>query len=210
MQEDVATWCRNCLKCQLRKRSQKTARSPLQQCVAGAPMDRLGIDIMGPLPQTQTGNRYILVVGDYFSKWMDAWAMTDMETNTIADILVTRVFCLWGLPLHLHSDCGSQFESDLFQKLCSLLGITKTRTTAYHPQSNGMIERFDYTLQDMLSKYVSENQRDWDQSLALVMLAYRSSVHESTGFSPNMLFMGREPRLPIDLLMGSPPDEKVY
>ena len=68
---------------QLRKRSQKTARSPLQQCVAGAPMDRLGIDIMGPLPQTQTGNRYILVVGDYFSKWMDAWAMTDMETNTI-------------------------------------------------------------------------------------------------------------------------------
>ena len=97
MQEDVATWCRNCLKCQLRKRSQKTARSPLQECVAGAPMDCLGIDIMGPLPQTQTGNRYILVVGDYFSKWMDAWAMIDMETNTIADILVTRVFCLWGL-----------------------------------------------------------------------------------------------------------------
>ena len=177
----------------------------MQQYLVSAPLERIAIDIMGPLPESRSGNRYILVVGDYFSKWIDAWAMLDMETSTIADLLVSRVFCQWGLPLHIHSDRGVQFESKLFQQLCSLLGITKTRTTAYRPQGNGMIERFNRTLEDMISKYLVADQRSWDESLPLLLLAYRSSTHESTGFSPALLFFGREPRLPLDLLLGSPP-----
>ena len=207
MQKDIARWCRECKECQLRKKPTKQARSPMQKCVAGAPMERIALDILGPLPETHRRNRYILVVGDYFSKWIDAWAMPDMETDTIVDILVPHVFCQWGLPLHIHSDRGSQFESELFQKLCAALGITKTRTTAYHPQSNGMIERFNQTLETMLSKYVSENHRDWDRFLPLVMLSYRGSTHDSTGFSPALMFLGWEPRLPIDLMIGSPPGD---
>ena len=201
MQDDVSRWCRECQKCQQRKTPQRKARSPLQQYLVSAPMERIALDILGPLPETNDGNRYILVVGDYFSKWTDAWAMPDTETPTIVNILVCHVFCQWGLPLHIHSDRGAQFESQLFQNLCSVFGINKTRTTAYHPQSDGMIERMNRTIEEMISKYITENQRDWDVVLPLVMLAYRTSTHDSTGFSPAMMFLGREPRLPIDLLV---------
>ena len=99
-------------------------------------MERIALDILGPLPQTHDGNRFVLIVGDYFSKWTDAFTMPDIETSTIVDILVNKVICLWGVPLHIHSDQGSQFESQLFQALCDYLDITKTRTiTVYHPQS---------------------------------------------------------------------------
>ena len=202
MHENVATWCRECSECQIRKIPQRKACSPMQQYLVNSPMERIALDI---LPETYSGNRYILVVGDYFSKWSDAWAMPDTETSTVVELLIPHVFCQWGLPLHIHSDRGSQFESKLFQELCLAFGISKTRTTAYHPQSDGMIERLNRTIEDMLSKYVSENQRDWDEFLPFVMLAYRTSTHDSTGFSPAMIFMGREPRLPIDLLIGSPP-----
>ena len=207
MREDVASWCRKCVPCQLRKRPQKSLRSPMQQYIVGAPLERIAIDILGPLPETHDGNRYVLVVGDYFSKWIDAFAMPNMETTTIVDLLVSRVICQWGMPLHIHTDRGSQFESDIFQQLCTSLDITKTHTTAYHPQSDGMIERFNRTLEEMLSKFVAEDQRNWDHCLPLMMLAYRSSTHDSTGFSPALLFLGREVRLPLDLLVGCPPPE---
>ena len=136
--------------------------------------------------------------------------MKNMETPTIVDILIQHVICQWGVPLFIHSDRGTQFESDLFQQLCSCLGITKTKTTAYRPQSDGMVERMNRTIEEMLSKYVAENQRDWDKYLPLVLSAYRTSTHYSTGFSPALLFLGREPKLPVDLLMGYPPQDESY
>ena len=207
MKEDVSDWCRQCKDCQERRRPHKAPQAPMQQYLVGAPMERIALDILGPLPETHDGNRYVLVVGDYFSKWTDAYAMPDIETSTIVDILVNKVICLWGMPLHIHSDQGTQFESQLFKELCACLGITKTRTTAYFPQSDGMIERFNQTVEEMLSKYISEDQRDWDRYLPLMMLAYRTSTHDSTGFSPSLLFMGREPRTPLDMLVGTPPQE---
>ena len=94
------------------------------------------------------------------------------------------------LLLLLHSDQGSQFESSLFQVLCSLLNIDKTRTTAYHPQSDGLVERFNLTLENMLSKYIASDQKDWDSHLPMLMLAYRSSIHESTGQTPAAMMFG--------------------
>ena len=96
-----------------------------------------------------------------------------------------------------------------FLGFCDLLGIDKTRTTAYHPQSNSFIERYNHTLQSMLSKLIEGDQRNWDRALPIAMMAYRSSVHDSTGMSPARMLFGREIQLPIDLLLGCPPDEAI-
>ena len=104
----------------------------------------------------------------------------------------------------LHIDQGKQFESGIFQNMCKMFGIIKTRTSPYHPQGDGQVERFNRTIEDMLSMYVNSKQHDWDLFIPMVLLAYRSSVHSSTGFSPNRLMFGREVRLPIDLALGLP------
>ena len=205
MDKDITKWVRKCEQCQLRKAPQRTRRAPMQQYLVMAPMERIAIDILGQLPESHSGNRYILVAADCYSKRVDAWPMPNMETIAIPNILIDQMFSLWGVPLHIHTDRGTRFESQLFQNLCSALGISKTRTTAFRPQSNGMVERFNRTLEDMISKYISDNQHDCNESLPLLLLTYHSSTHESTGFSLSMLFLGHEPRLPVDLLMGDYP-----
>ena len=131
--------------------------------------------------------------------------MPDQEASTVADVLVQGFISRFGIPSQIHSDQGPQFESHLFKSLCGLLGVEKTRTTPYHPQSDGMVERFNRTLEDMLSKVVNCHHRNWDDCLPLAMMAYRSSVHETTGESPVRLMFGREIQLPIDLLLGKCP-----
>ncbi|CAB4029533.1 Retrovirus-related Pol poly from transposon 412, partial [Paramuricea clavata] len=96
--------------------------------------------------------------------------------------------------------------AELFQRMCELLGIDKTRTTALHPQSDGMVERFNRTLENQLAIFVEQNQRDWDRWIPFLLLAYRTSIHESTKQTPACLMFGREVRLPIDLLYGRPPE----
>ena len=205
---DVENWCKACTECQKAKNVTKKPRAKLQVSKVGAPMERVGIDILGPLTQTRRGNRYVLVISDYFTRWTEAFAMQNIEAVTVADLLVTEFICRYGIPRQIHSDQGRQFESEVFQKICLLFNIDKTRSTAYHPQSNGLVERFNRTLLNMLTKCVSSDQRDWDQKLPFLMLAYRSSEHESTGFSPNQMMLGREAELPVDLLYGPPPESR--
>ncbi|GBM66858.1 Retrovirus-related Pol polyprotein from transposon 412 [Araneus ventricosus] len=104
----------------------------------------------------------------------------------------------------LHSDQGTNFNSALFTELCKLLGILKTRTTALHPESDGMVERFNRTILNNLSLFVSRNQADWDTHLPLFLLAYRSAEHEVTGLTPAEMLFGRTLRLPCDILFGRP------
>ena len=124
----------------------------------GAPLERLAIDVLGPLPETDQGNRYILVVMDYFSKWVEAVAMPE-SAATVAYLLVTeRLFAglVVSCKFTLTKD-ACKFESVLFKEVCRLLHIEKTRTTPLHPQSNGMVERLNRSLEAMLSKFVQEN-----------------------------------------------------
>lgn len=108
----------------------------------------------------------------------------------------------------MHSDQGQNFESAVFQEMCRLLRIDKTGTTPLRPQSDGMIERFNQTIEAMLSKFVSTNQDDWDEHLPLLMMAYRSAEHKSSGYSPSELMLGRPIKLPVDLLITGPPTEE--
>ena len=146
---------------------------------------------MGPFHCTHSGKKYILIVADYFSKWVEAFPMPNQEACTVAKLLVKEVVCRFGVPLLIHSDQGRNFESAVFTEMCQLLGIQKTRTTAHHPQSDGMVERFNRTIKDQLAKFVDyHHQRDWDEHIPYLMLAYRSAIHESTGCTPAKLCLG--------------------
>ncbi|MCG7876282.1 MAG: RNase H-like domain-containing protein [Candidatus Thiodiazotropha endolucinida] len=218
MKRDVEDWCERCEICGSRKVFPKKGKAPMKQYNVGLPMERVAIDFMGPFTRTnpQNGNapkRYIMVIGDYFTKWTEAIALENIEAKTVARALIDNFICRFGVPLFIHTDQGSTFESRLFQEICQVLGIKKTRTTKARPQSDGMIERANRTILNMLSAFVSEHQRDWDEYVPLVMMAYRSSVHESTSTSPSMMTFGREIRLPIDLIFGQPGsegNEKVF
>ncbi|VDI65315.1 Hypothetical predicted protein [Mytilus galloprovincialis] len=141
LQNDVRTYINGCDKCAKRKSPQKSKRAPMALVEANGPMERIATDILGELPETESGNKYILVVSDYYTKWTESFAMPNMEAKTVAKIIVEEVIVRFGVPHWIHSDQGRQFESLLFQEMCCILNIKKTRTTPYHPKSDGMVER---------------------------------------------------------------------
>ena len=154
------------------------------------------MDFVGPLPLSEAGNRYLLVMADYYTRWVEAFPLPDQRAETVARVIVRDIVSRYGVPAVLHSDKGPNFESKLIKELTNLLGIKKVKTTAYHPQCDGLVERLNQTILRMLSKHVAENQKDWDLWLPCVLLAYRSAKQSSTGQSPFRLMYGREARLP--------------
>ena len=204
LKRDVTEWCKRCDICTSRKGPYRKAKSAMRQQGVGAPLERIGMDIMGPLPMTCVGNKYILTIVDYFTKWIMAIPIENQEAVTIASKFVEKFVSVFGVPRQIHSDQGSNFESQVFKEMCQILGVDKTRTTPYRPQSDGLVERNQRTIQAMLSKFVASSQRDWDNYLPILTLAYNASVQESTGFSPSMMMFGRDVTLPVDLALGKP------
>ena len=117
-----------------------------------------------------------------------------------------EVISRYGAPEKIHSDQGRNFKAQLFQEICVLFNMDKTRTSPYHLESDGMVERMNCTLPNMLGKYVSDHQCDWDEHLPLIMIAYRSSVHASTQYTSSYLFFGHEVRLPVDVMFRRHPN----
>ncbi|XP_053351273.1 uncharacterized protein LOC128520866 [Clarias gariepinus] len=181
----------------------KAGRRPEYNAVAHLGLE--GVDILGPFPVSDRGNRYVLVAMDYFTKWPEAFAVPDQSASTTARVLVDEVFSRFGAPERLHSDQGRNFEAEVFAAVCERLGVKKTRTTPLHPQSDGLVERFNRTLTTQLAVLTSARQKDWDEHLPLVLWAYRTAVQESSQLTPAALMFGRELRTPVDLVFGPPP-----
>ena len=206
LSSDTRHYCRTCLVCQRRKAPPTRPHHPLQQPMVSEPLQRVTLDILGFERATPAGNRYVLVVVDTLTKWAEAYAMQDEKSETVARLLVEEFVCRWGIPRQLHSDQGRQFESAVFQEMCRLLGMRKTRTTALHPQSDGQTERLNRTLLDLLAKLAVDEPQKWDEKLAFAMMAYRSTPHSTTGETPNRLMLGREAATPLQLLAPVPAD----
>ena len=202
-QKDVTTWCRTCKDCAARKGPAPKRRAALTPIEVGSPAQMVAMDFLGPLVETDEGNRYILVVGDHFTKYMSAYALPNQEAKTVARILVEEHFCQYGFPEQLHSDQGPQFESEVIAEMCKTMGIHKTRTTPYHPACNGEIERFNKTLCDILATALDGCHFTWDRHVKLACFAYNTSVHASTGYTPFYLMHGYDSRLPVDILCGT-------
>ena len=201
---DVQTYIRSCTVCIARK-SPCPRKVPMGHVNVGHRWERVAMDLLDMSVTTTRGNRYVLVMVDCFTRWTEAFPLPDKTAQSVADVFFNQVVCRFGMPAVIHSDQGREFENKIMQELCLIGGSHKTRTTPYHPESDGMVERFNRTLLMMLAMFAGKNRDDWDDLLPAVMMAYRSSVHESTGFSPYRLMFGEECTLPMDI--GLPKDQ---
>ena len=164
------------------------------------PFKRVAVDIVGPiLPITDRKNIYILTLVDYATRYPEAIALPSIETERVAEALVD-MFSRVGVPEEILTDCGAQFTSELMSEISRLLSIKQLRTTPYHPMCNGLVERFNGTLKQMLRRMCAEKPRDWDRYLNAILFAYREVPHESLGFSPFELLYGRTIRGPMRIL----------
>ena len=197
-------FCRSCLNCVTRRGPGHSHRPPLMPIPVKGPFHRVAVDVL-QLPLTLSGNKYVVVFMDYLTKWVEAFPTPDQQTTTIANLLIEHIICRHGVPEELPSDRGTNFLSALILELCSLLGIKKINTSGYHPQTDGLVEKFNSTLQNMIANSTDPNGMEWDKRLPLLLFAYRSVVQESTKESPFFLVYGRDPRLPTSTLLEQSP-----
>jgi len=164
------------------------------------PFQRVGVDIIGPIiPASSSRKRFILTVVDYATRYPEAVALSGISTEEVAEALCS-VYSRVGVPTHVVHDQGSQFMSDVMSEVSRLLNVQRLVSTPYHPQCNGLVERFNATLKGMLKKLCSERPKDWDRYLESVLFAYREVKQDSTGFSPFELLYGRTVRGPMAIL----------
>ncbi len=196
---DVAQFSKSCPVSQ-KVSLRRPLRAPLQPLpIIGIPFERLGMDIIVPVERSCSGNRFILVITDYATRYPEVFPLRTVKAKPVATCLV-QLFSRVGFPAEILTEQGTNFMSTLLKQVYQLLGIKSLRTTPYHPQTDGLTERFNQTLKQMLRKFVSETGRDWDQWLPYLLFAYREVPQASTGFSPFELLYGRDVRGPLALL----------
>ena len=199
MGRDITDGVNKCAECILNKAGGVKLKHPLVPDHMGAPMERIHVDFLGPLPRTMRGNEHVLVLVDNFTKWIEAIPTASQTAEETARSAVNEFFARFGVPFDLRSDQGRNFESRLFSETCRILGIRKSRTTAYRPSANGQAERVNRTLMAAVRCFVSRSGKDWDEYVPLIASALRSAVNRNTGFTPNRMMLGRETRLPAEL-----------
>ena len=204
---DVAKFCKGCLVCQKSSKT-RVQRAPLIPLpVVQEPFKRIAMDIVGPLPRSSSGKRYILVVCDYATRYPEAIPLKSIDAPQIAEQLVT-LFSRVGIPDEILTDQGSNFTSQLLTEIYRMLHIHPIRTTPYHPQTDGLVERFNQTLKAMLKKAATDEGKEWDKVIPYLLFAYREAPQSSTGFSPFELLYGRSVRGPLDVLRDAWQEEK--
>ncbi|XP_039608797.1 uncharacterized protein LOC120528708 [Polypterus senegalus] len=197
--EELRRFCQSCPVCQLRQISQRDQAPLVPIPLIDVPFERIGVDLVGPIEPLVPGHKYILVMVDYATPYPKAVPLRAANTKNIAQELV-GLFSRVGIPEEVLTDQGTPFTSDTFKEVAKLLHIKHLKTSFYHPQMDGLVERFNQTLKQMLHKVVSVDGRNWDQLLPLVLFAYREVPQASSGFSPFELLYGLQPRGILDLL----------
>ena len=199
MQTDIKNWVKECTTCQAYAKVQRHKMGKMAPIIVRNPFEVMGMDIVTGLPSTSKGNRSIIVFTDYYTKWVEAFAIPDETALMIAKKLIKGILSRHGAPKRIISDRGTQFTSDLFREVTDLLGMKQSMTSGYYPQADGQAERTIGTLVNMLAKLSGSNQNDWDLQLPYALWAYRTSVHATTKETPFFLVYGRHPTNPADI-----------
>lgn len=193
---EVASWVEQCPRC-LRRKSSTNTRAPLVSIQTSYPLELVSTDFL-KVDTCKGGIENILVVTDHFTKYAIAVATKNQTAKVTAEALLNNFILHYGIPTRLLSDQGSNFESDIIRELCKLMNIEKSKTSIYNPRCNGISERYNRTLLNMLGTLEPHQKQDWKKYLPSLVYAYNATPHESTGFAPFELMFGRKPRLPID------------
>lgn len=197
LQEDIKRYVARCKTCAVSKEEGVSSKTRLGTVGASRPWEVLAMDFT-LLDPSRDGKETVLIVTDVFSKFALAFPTKNQRASTVAKILVEEIFNRFGIPERVHSDQGRNFESQLVNELCTYYGIEKSRTTPYHPQGNGVCERFNRTLHGMLSTLSRDQRELWPRYLSSLTAIYNSTPHAVTGFSPHYILFGVEPHLPMD------------
>ena len=200
MDKDITDFIHKCGRC-IRRKTAHTKSADLVNIVTKAPMELVCIDYLS-LERSKGGYENILVITDHFTRYAQAIPTRNQTAATTARVLFDNFFVHYGFPGKLHSDQGANFLSKVIKKLCSLTGTVKTRTTPYHPMGNGMCERFNKTLLNMLGTLQEKQKSDWKSYVPTLTHAYNAATHKSTGYAPFYLMYGRHPRLAVDAFLG--------
>uniref|UniRef100_A0A8C1LPZ1 Gypsy retrotransposon integrase-like protein 1 n=1 Tax=Cyprinus carpio TaxID=7962 RepID=A0A8C1LPZ1_CYPCA len=199
LEAEVRRFCQACPTCQ-RTSPQTPPPSPLIPLpIIEVPFERIGMDLVGPLPKSARGHEHILVIVDYATRYPEAIPLRKATTKAIAQelfLLCSRV----GIPSQILTNQGTPFMSRMMADLCKLLKVQQLRTMVYHPQTDGLVERFNQTLKQMLRRVTAEDNRDWDKMLPYVLFGVREVPQASTGFTPFELLFGRQPRGLLDVV----------
>ena len=200
---DVELFVKSCQVCNRSKKANTKAKAGLGQYHVGSPLERVHVDILGPFTPSIKGNQYVLMIVDQFTKWLECFPLPHQIAEETARCMVDGFISRLGCPVEIHTDQGKNFDGKLFATVCDLLQITKTRTTPYRPCSNGQVECYSRTLLQLIRCFLKSNQKSWDEHLQQLTGAIRSTINRHTGFTLNMMMLGREVMLPVDLKFGS-------
>lgn len=206
MNSNCTLWVKSCINCQTSKVNRHT-KTPLGDFeVPRGRFEHIHIDIVGPLPPSH-GYSYILTVVERFTRWPEAYPLVDITAETVAKTLFRNYVCRFGVPVDITTDQGVQFESILFSEFSKFLGFHRIRTTSYHPQSNGMVERFHRTLKTTL--LARANAANWYEELPIIMLGLRAMPKTDLQCSSAELVYGQSLRLPGEYFIRSNFDPQV-
>lgn len=199
MFSDISNYIKHCESCQKNKYG-KPNKIPMKiTTTASIPFEKLSLDLVGPNPVTENGNRYLLTFQDDLSKFAGAVPIPNQETETISKAFTEYVILKHGIPKSILTDMGSNLLAELLKEVCKLLGIKKTHTTAYHPQSNGGLERSHRTLKEYLRNFINKNRDNWDEWAQYAIFTYNTTPHTATKFTPHEILYGFKAEIPNSL-----------
>jgi hypothetical protein len=198
MRNFIEIYCQSCEDCSTGKVPTTPKAGLMMPICTEGPGEIIALDFLGPIPISDMGNKWIIVGTDAFTKYAEVRAFPTDKQEDVVKFYVENIVCRFGVPKVLLSDRGSQFRSQLSKAIFQLMGSSPVNTTAYHPQTNGVTERFNKTLALMLKMYCNKSQSIWCKGLPHVVFAYNTSKHSTTGYSPYYLTFNREPVLPAD------------
>ena len=199
MKTDIRNYIQSCIKCQQFNVDRNKPPGLLHPVkTPSGPFQLIGIDYSGPYPRTPDENKYILAISDYFTKWVIAIPVPNQTAQTTAKALYENLICIHGVPRRILSDRGTHFCNELMEAFTKLLGCNHIKSTPYHPQTNGVIERFNSTFERQLAKLTDKNVNNWDVHLNSILFAYNTGQHSTTKYSPFQLLFGRDPQLPAE------------
>ena len=203
MAKDVTLLVKACPQCPLLKSRRSRPAGEYEPIIATRLFEIVGFDVVGPVTMSNSGNRYIVTFIDYFSSWTAAKAVPEVTSADIAQALMDTWISQYSIPFRLISDQGSNLTSRVLTRLYKGLGIDKRRTTTYHPQANGKVERFHGTLAVILRDLIDDDQRNWDEKLSTALYAIRTFPQDN-GISAYEIVFGNPPMLPLDTVLGIP------
>lgn len=202
MRRDTEKYVAGCEQCQRHKRPTTTSPGPLHPVPPpSSPFEIVGVDLLGPFPRSASANRWVIVCVDHLTRYAETAAIPTATAFHVSQFMLRHIILRHGPPRVVISDRGRQFVADVVEEILRLSASQFRHATPYHPQTNGLVERTNRTLTNMLSIYVDAKHKNWDEVLPYITYAYNTAKHETTGYAPFFLLYARSPRSCLDTIL---------